>query len=117
MESSFMSALFGFVSIIPSIIVFIASCYYISKNVKPDSILLIIGSGLSLLLTIFYSFLMPYFMRSWAISVNDTSSYYTIAGIISFIAGICFAIGLFMLINTTVNTNKGLSNQFPQNFK
>lgn len=115
MEGSFMTTLFGLVSIIPPLIGFIVCCYYISKQVKADSILLIIGSGSSLLLTLFYQFMMPFFMQSRGLSITETSSYYTIAGVISFFAGICFAVGLFMLINNTLNANKDFSNQFPPN--
>lgn len=110
-----MTTLYSLVSIISPLILFIASCYYISKQVKADSILLLIGSGMSLLLSGFYRLVIPFFMQSRGLSVAETTSYYTIAGIIGFFAGICFAIGFFMLINNTVNGNKGFSNQFPPN--
>lgn len=110
-----MTTLYSLVSIISPLIVFIACIYYISKQVKADSILLLIGSGMSLLLTGFYTFIMPYFMQSRGLSITETTSYYTIAGIISFFSGICFAVGLFILINNTVNANKSFPNQFPPN--
>jgi len=115
MGSSFTTTLFSFISIVPQIIGFIACCYYISKQVKADSILLIIGSGISLLLTIFYHFVMPYFTQDNGLSMVDVTSYYTIAGVIGFFAGICFSVGLFMLINNTLNANKNFPSKFPPN--
>ncbi|WP_316795794.1 hypothetical protein [Pedobacter agri] len=115
MGDSIMTTLYSVGSIISPLIVFIACAYYVSKQVKADSILMLIGSGMSLLLTGFYSFLMPYFMQSRGLSVTETTSYYTIAGIISFFSGICFAVGLFILINNTVNANKSFPHQFPPN--
>ncbi|KQN38014.1 hypothetical protein ASE92_00780 [Pedobacter sp. Leaf41] len=115
MGDSVLTSLFSLVSIISPLIIFIACCYYISKQVKADSILLLIGSGLSLVLTGFYSLLMPYFMQSRNLSMTETTSYYTIAGVISFFSGICFAVGLFILISNTVNAKKSFPNQFPPN--
>lgn len=109
-----MTTLYGLVSVISPFIVFIACAYYISKQVKTDSILMLIGSGMSLLLTGFYSFLMPYIIQSGRLPVTETTSFYTIAGIISFFSGICFAVGLFILISNTINS-KNASNQFPPN--
>ena len=110
-----MTTLYSLVSIISPLIVFIACAYYIYKQLKADSILLFVGSGMSLLLTGFYSFLMPYLMQSRGFSVTETTSYYTIAGVISVFSGVCFAVGLFILINDTVNGNKSFPNQFPPN--
>jgi len=115
MGESILTSLIGFVSIISPLIIFIACCYYISKQVKADSILLLIGSGLSLVLTGFYSLLMPYLMRSGNFSMTQTTSYYTIGGVISFFSGMCFAVGLFILISNTVNEKKSFPNQFPPN--
>jgi len=105
--------LFSLVSLVSPLFVFIASCYYISKNAKVDAILLFIGSGVALLLNIFYGVVMPYLVRNNSMPVSEVTKYYTILGVVSFIAGICFATGLFLLIYNTVNRNKIADNQFP----
>jgi len=113
MDNSITSMLFSLVSLISTLFVFIASCYYISKNAKVDAILLCIGSGVALLLNIFYSVVMPYLVQNNGMPVSEVTRYYSILGVVSFIAGICFAAGLFLLIYNTVNANITTNNQFP----
>lgn len=113
MDNSITSMLFSLVSLISPLFVFIASCYYISKNAKIDAILLFIGSGVALLLNIFYSLVMPYIVQNNGVPVSEVTQYYSILGVVSFIAGLCFATGLFLLIYNTVNRNKTANNQFP----
>ena len=113
MDNSITSMLFSLVSLISPLFVFIASCYYISKNAKVDAILLFIGSGVALLLNIFYSVVMPYLVQNNGMPVSEVTRYYSLLGVVSFIAGICFATGLFLLIYNTVNANKTTNNQFP----
>lgn len=107
--------LFSLVSLISPLFVFIASCYYISKNTKIDAVLLFIGSGVALLLNIFYSVVMPYLVQNNAMPVSEVTRYYTVLGVVSFIAGLCFATGLFMLIYNTVNKKDMATHQFPIN--
>lgn len=115
MENSITPILFSLVSLISPLFIFIASCYYLIKQGKADAVLLFIGSGVGLLLNIFYSVLMPYLIRVGSMPVSEAARYYTFTGVISFIAGVCFATGLFILIYNTVNANKITANQFPSN--
>ncbi|WP_316737916.1 hypothetical protein [Pedobacter aquatilis] len=115
MDSSITSIFFSLISLISPLFVFIASCYYISKNVKVDAILLFIGSGVALLLNVFYSVVMPYLVQNSGMPVSEVTRYYTILGVISFIAGLCFATGLFLLIYNTVNKKNIAPHQFPIN--
>ncbi|MDN3587689.1 hypothetical protein QWY86_13485 [Pedobacter aquatilis] len=115
MDSSITSIFFSLVSLISPLFVFIASCYYISKNTKVDAILLFIGSGVALILNIFYSVVMPYLVQNSGMPVSEVTQYYTALGVVSFIAGLCFATGLFLLIYNTVKSNKTADNQFPTN--
>ncbi|RDC54376.1 hypothetical protein DU508_21895 [Pedobacter chinensis] len=59
----------------------------------------------------FYRVLMPYLIRYGEM----VTSYHTVFGVISFFAGICFAIGFFILIYNTMNANKTFLDQFPPN--
>lgn len=83
--------------LITPLLLFLASCYYIAKSAKADSILLLIGSVISLMVSIFY-ILMPFFAHSRSMPFTETSNYYGIAGIIGFFGGICFVAGFLILI-------------------
>lgn len=112
MDSSILSTLTSLISIICPLVIFVACSYYLSKKVNIDSILLFIGSCSGLLLTGFYSVLMPFLMQNKNFAFADWKIYYTIGGIVGFIFGLCFAVGLFILVNKTVNANKKVSHQF-----
>ncbi|MFW0714808.1 hypothetical protein [Pedobacter sp. N23S346] len=112
MDGSISGFIFTLINIISPLLVFITCCYYLFKQVKVDAILLFIGSGISLLLTCFYSFLMPYLARVNYLPATEVSTYYSVAGIIGFFGGICFVVGLFILINNMVNANKLLNGKF-----
>ncbi|MFC3560061.1 hypothetical protein [Pedobacter jamesrossensis] len=113
MDSSIMTIFYSLISLLSPLLIFIASCYYISKKRSADAVLLIIGSGMSLLLSITYNVLMPYLMSAGNLPASEVTQYYKILGVAGFIGGIFFAVGLFMLIYNTVNSNKIVANQFP----
>lgn len=113
MDSSITSILFSLIALISPLVIFIASSYYFSKIVKADSVLLFVGSAIGLLISVFYNVLMPYLIQTENMSVNVATKYYTLTGIIGFIGGISFAIGLFMLIIKTINGNSFKPNRFP----
>jgi len=98
-------SLWSFISLVSPLLIFLASCYYLSKSAKIDSALLFTGSGIGLLVSIFFS-CMPYFVQSRYMPIAEASKYYAIAGFISFFGGICFAIGFFILISNSVNVYK-----------
>ncbi|TDG37645.1 hypothetical protein EZJ43_00690 [Pedobacter changchengzhani] len=106
------TSLINLLSLISPVLIFIACCLYLSKRVKPDSILLFIGSGISVILSIFYSVIMPMFMSGGAMNVTF---YYEIARVISFIAEILFAIGFFILITNVIRGRINVQNFFPPN--
>lgn len=112
MDGSIGGFIFSLINIISPLLLFITCGYYLFKQVKVDAILLFIGSGIGLLLTCFYSFLMPYLARVNYLPVGEVSTYYSIAGIIGFFGGICFAVGLFLLINKMINADKLLNGKF-----
>jgi hypothetical protein len=104
MDSILMS-LWSFTSLVTPVLLFLASVYYLSKGAKADSILLFIGSGIGLLVHIFYIWI-PHFVESRAMPMTEASKFYATAGIVGFVGGLCFAGGFFVLINNTVNTYK-----------
>ena len=73
-----------------------------------------IGSGIGLLITLFYSFLMPLLISAQHLAYTEVSKYYSIAGVISFIAGLCFAVGFLILVYNTVKKNTVIHDQFPK---
>jgi len=97
--------LWSFIPLVPPLLIFLASCYYLSKRAKADSVLLFIGSGIGLLVIIFFTW-MPYYVQSSYMPLAGASKYYAIAGVISFLGGICFVTGLFILISSSVNFYK-----------
>ncbi len=94
-------------SLVSPLLVFLASCYYLSKSAKADSILLLIGSGVSLMVTAFFIWV-PYFAQSRNMPLAEATQYYSIAGIIGFFGGLCFAVGFFLLISNSIETYKQL---------
>ncbi|WDF53344.1 hypothetical protein [Mucilaginibacter sp. KACC 22063] len=101
----FLASLVSYISLVPPFLVFVATCYYLSKKADTDSILLFVGSGIVLLVSAFFIY-MPRFMQIRAMSQQEAIYYYGIAGTINFLAGICFAVGLLLLIINKVNAQK-----------
>ena len=110
-----MTVLYSLVSLVSPLIIFITCCYYISKQVKIDSILMLIGSAISILISVLYNIVMPFLMQSRNLSITETSSYYSIAGFIGFFGGISFAAGVLILVYNTVNSFKTFPDSFPPN--
>lgn len=112
MDSIF-ATMISMLSIIAPCIVFGACCYYLSKKTAVEAILMAIGSGLGLLIHVFY-LLMPFLMNSKNLPYTDVSKYYTVAGIISFITSMCFAAGFLILIINTFKKNQVVNDQSPK---
>jgi zinc transporter ZupT len=100
-----LTLLWSVTALLSPLLLFLASCYYLSKSAKADSILLFIGSGIGLVVSAFFRW-MPQFIQSRYMPSSEAENYYAMAGIISFIGGICFVIGFVILINNAVNTHK-----------
>ena len=100
------TSLVSLTNFIPPLLVFIASCYYLFNGTKTaDAILLFIGSGIGLLVTVSFTF-MPRFIQSRFMPYTEASQYYALIGMLGFLGGICFAVGFFILISNLVNTHK-----------
>jgi hypothetical protein len=100
-----LTSLLSLTTFIPPLFIFIASCYYLSKSARTDAVLLLTGSGIGLLVTVSLS-LMPRFVQSRYMPFTEASQYYAIIGLISFLGGICFAVGFFMLVTNMINAYK-----------
>jgi Na+-transporting NADH:ubiquinone oxidoreductase subunit NqrD len=112
--NSILSNLLSLISIISPCIVFGTSCFFLVKKTSVEAILMTIGSGIGLLITLFYSFLMPLLISAQRLAYTEVSKYYSIVGIISFVASLCFAAGLLILIINTVKKQAVIHNQFPK---
>lgn len=98
-------SLLSFTALVSPLLIFLASCFYLSKSAKADSVLLFVGSGIAFLITVFFT-LMPRFVQSRNLPLSELSLYYSIAGIISLVGGICFAVGFFLLVTDAITTHK-----------
>jgi hypothetical protein len=112
--NSILSTLVNLISIISPVIIFGTCCYFLAKKSAVESILMTIGSGIGLLTTLFYSVLMPFLLNDRNFAYTAVSKYYTIIGIISFIASLCFAAGFLILVFNTVKKNTIFTDQFPK---
>jgi len=113
--NSILSTLVNLISIISPVIIFAACCYFLSKKSAVEAILMTIGSGIGLLTALFYSVLMPFLISDRHFAYTQVSKYYTLIGIVSFIASLCFAGGLLILIINTVKKDNVSYDQFPKN--
>ncbi len=111
--NSILSTLFSFVSIISPCIVFGTCCFFLIKKSSAEAILMTIGSGISLLMTILYS-VWPLIISAQHLAYTEVSQYYAIFGVISFISSVCFAAGFLILIIKTVKNQVVVHNQFPK---
>ncbi|MDQ0968288.1 flagellar biosynthesis component FlhA [Flavobacterium sp. W4I14] len=112
--NSILSTLVNLISIISPVIIFGTCCYFLTKKAAVEAVLMTIGSGIGLLTSLFYSVLMPFLINDRHFAYTEVSKYYTVIGIISFIASLCFAGGLLILIINTVKKNTTNYDQFPK---
>ncbi len=90
---------------IPQLVIVIAAFYYISKFKTTDAILILIGSLLQIILIITNIVVIPVFLNY---SVARLDFVFTVISGLSFLGGLCFAIGLFILIYKIIKiTNEG----------
>lgn len=111
--NSIFATLMSMISIISPCIIFGTCCYLLSKKNTAEAVLMTIGSGIGLLTHVFY-ILVPYWISSRNMPYTDVSKYYTVTGIISFIASICFAAGFLILVTNILKKNNIIKDQFPK---
>lgn len=86
----------GLLFLIPQGIIIITCILYLSKKTSIEGFLLLIGSMVALLVSIFYQFIYPFLLDESILSTGSTLIFYVIGGI-SFFGALSFAIGFFML--------------------
>ena len=95
-----MTNLIGLLYLLPHILILVAVIQLLSKFSEPESYLLLIGAITSILTSLFYTFGIQF--------VHDQGvEFYEITTIVSAVAGIghlCFAIGLFLLVQRVLKT-------------
>jgi Na+-transporting NADH:ubiquinone oxidoreductase subunit NqrD len=100
-------------SLIAPCIVFGTCCYFLAKKNVVEAILMTIGSGIGILIHLFY-ILLPLWISSRNIPYTEISKYYTLTGIIGALASLCFAAGFLILVYNTVKKNSVIHDQFPK---
>lgn len=109
------TVLFSLTSLVTPLVIFIATCIYISKKVKADAILLFLGSFVSLIISTISLVIIPYLMRSGSYSTIKVQQIYMVIGVVSVFGGICFAVGFFILVIDTIKNKKATQKNFPDN--
>jgi hypothetical protein len=89
----------GFFSLIPQLIIFVATIMYITKNKEIDAILLFIGSLTGIIVRFIFSGFIP-FLNSF-----DLPMIFNFIQLISVLGQIAFAIGLLLLIKSRLKDN------------
>ncbi|WP_412467173.1 hypothetical protein [Pedobacter sp. KLB.chiD] len=112
--NSILSNLLSLIPIIPPCVVFGACCFFLIKKSSVEAILMTIGSGMGLIINLLYSLLMPLLMASQNLTPTEVMKYNTVVGVISFIAGLCFAAGLLILVINNAKKSKIIPSQFPK---
>jgi hypothetical protein len=108
MDTSFLFSFFkGLLFLLPETAVFTACVYYFIRQKSPDSILLSMGSLVSMAVMVFYNLLLPIIQRTGGADFIYSSFIFEIVGIISFIGHVSFAIGFFMLVLKCIKLIKG----------
>ncbi|MCD6065459.1 MAG: hypothetical protein K0S33_285 [Bacteroidetes bacterium] len=95
----------GLLFMLPELAILAACLYYFVKQKSTDSILLSLGSIVSLCVMGFYRILMPIFQYSSDYNFFGYEILYNIVSFISFAGYTCFAIGLFILVVKQVKKN------------
>jgi hypothetical protein len=80
--------------LIPEVFIIITCFYYLSKKTSAEGILLLIGSLLAAILTIFQMMVLPFLFQKNIVAMSTgITLIYSITGIISFCSSLIFSIG------------------------
>jgi hypothetical protein len=103
--------------LIPEVFIIVSCFYFLSKKTSVEGILLLIGSLLAAMLTIFQMEISLYMLQKDIIEMFKKIMFiHTITRIISFCSSMIFSIGFFLLIFRIVKKkNLDLTNNIPDN--
>ena len=100
-----MTTLFGFIGIIPSIIILIAAILFVSKFPGTEGYLLVGGAIVSLLVSAFYIVGLP-LLTSTGDGYSSASNYFQIVSFIGTVGHVAFAVGFLMLIQKLIKARQ-----------
>lgn len=106
MDSMLTVILSQLISTIPQIIILLASIYFYYHKKNLTGLLLMIGSGIGLLVTIFYIFYTIFIQVSFQLAEISQLLVTVIIPIISMLGGFTFCAGFAIFVYNTVNSNK-----------
>lgn len=98
---NFISSLFNF---IPHIIVLVAVIQYLNKFSGAEGVLMLIGTIIGTLISLFYSMVLPYLGRDNG--YENIQQYITIVSIVGTLGALSFAIGLLLAVQKLVSDKK-----------
>lgn len=87
-------------AVVLDLVVFIFAVVFVMRSKTPDSRLILTGTGLQLLLRVFYVVL-PLIMNNFPTFLDSEAirDYYRYANMLSLVARLLFALGFVMLVN------------------
>jgi hypothetical protein len=92
----------GILGTIPQIIVVIAVVMYSVKRFTTEAVLLLIGATIGLITSVSYSVALPWLFGTYGSTWYE--SYIWIIAAIGTLGGLCFAIGLLLLVQNILKT-------------
>lgn len=109
MDDTLLSLLQGMLFIIPEIIILTACINYLGKNKSSHAIMLLVGTLLNLLVTVFHALVVPILINILDVDFySGTINVFTIITPISFIGSILFALGLLFLIQEKIKLQRSV---------
>lgn len=86
----------GLLGAIPQIIVVTAVMMYVAKRFSVEAVLMMVGSIIGLMSSIFYVLVLPWLSEAYGMAWYP--SYAALIGVVGTLGGLCFAIGLLLLV-------------------
>ena len=90
------------VTAIPNIIILIATLLYITRRFTMDGLLMMIGAVIGLLSSVFNTVIMPWLFGTYGVKWYE--SYMMLVAGTSVIGGLCFSIGLLLLVQNVLSS-------------
>ena len=92
----------GLIGTIPQVIVLIAVMMYVAKRFTAEAVLMMIGAIIGLISSVFYVLVLPWLSEAYG--MDWYLSYATLIGVVGTLGGLCFAIGLLLLVQKSLKS-------------
>lgn len=92
----------GLIGTIPQVIVLVAVLMYIAKRSTAEAVLMMIGAIIGLISSIFYVVALPWLSENYG--MDWYMSYASVIGIVATLGGLCFAVGLLILVQKSLKS-------------